>query len=171
MSAVVFEWAEAYIPLASIVKHPPFQFRSGLDAAAIRRYAAMTKAGKIAPPIVVALIGTAHYLLDGWHRMEAGALTLTADDQVWVRVAVMTHGQAMWFAATANDGHGVQLKAAARRKVFRAFIESGQHKLPRGDVMSYRAMGDALGQQHTTVRNWVKADFPRLFRKRLAEAS
>lgn len=36
--------------------------------------------------------------------------------------------------------------------------------------MSYRAMGDALGKPHTTIRSWVKADFPRLFHK-LAEGS
>jgi hypothetical protein len=143
-SAVAHEWAERYIPLASIIKHPPFQVRNGLNAAAVRRYAEMTKAGKVAPPIAVALIGPAHYLVDGWHRMEAGALTLTADDQVLVRIAEMTHKQAVWVAAQANEGHGVQLTRAEWRKVFGAFIKSGQHKLPRGVVMSYRAMGDAL---------------------------
>ena len=163
-SAGVHEWAERYIPLASIVKHPPFQMRKGLDASAIRRYAEMTAAGRVAPLIEVALIGSAHYLLSGWHRMEAGALTMTADDQVLVRIAAMTSNQALWHAAQANEDHGVQLKASERRRVFRAFIKSGQHKSPKGRLMSYREMGVALTKPHTTIRTWVQKDFPKLFR-------
>lgn len=158
------KWSEQYIPLASIIKHKPFQIRKSLDATAIRRYAEMTAAGRVAPPIEVALIGSAHYLLSGWHRMEAGALTTTADDQVLVRIAAMTSNQALWYSAQANEVHGVPLKASERRRQFSSFIKSGQHKLPKGRLMSYREMGVALAKPHTTIRNWVREDFPRLFR-------
>ena len=157
-------WTEAYIPLASIIKHPPFQIRKGLDASAVRRYAELTAAGRVAPLIEVALIGSAHYLLSGWHRMEAGALTTTADDQVLVRIAAMTSSQALWHAAQANEAHGVPLKTSERRRHFSAFIKSGKHKLAKGRLMSYREMGVALAKPHTTIRNWVREDFPRLFR-------
>lgn len=158
------KWSEQYIPLVSIIKHKPFQVRKGLDVAAIRRYAEMTAAGRVAPLIEVALIGTTHYLLSGWHRMEAGAMTMTPDDQVLVRIAAMTSNQALWYSAQANESHGVPLKASERRRFFGSFIKSGQHKLPKGRLMSYREMGVALAKPHTTIRNWVREDFPRLFR-------
>lgn len=162
-------WSETLIPLASIIKHRPFQIRKRLDAVAIRRYAEMTRAGRVAPPIRVALIDGAHYLLDGWHRMEAGALTTTATDEVLVLLAAMSRKEAIWVAAQANDDHGVQLKRAERRGLFGAFIKSGRHKKPKGGLMTYREMGIALAQPHTTIRNWVQKDFPRLFSSLQAE--
>jgi hypothetical protein len=156
-------WSEQYVPLAGIIKHRPFQIRKKLDAGAVRRYREMAAAGKVAPPIKIARIRRRHYLLDGWHRMEAGALT-TAGDDVLTLVADMTDKEARWVAAEANTGHGVPLKTGEIRGLFGAFIKSGQHKKPGGTLMSYREMGAALGKPHTTIRNWVKRDFPRLFR-------
>jgi hypothetical protein len=161
-TAVPISWDEQLVPLAAIIKHKPFQVRKALDKAAVRRYGEMTRAGKIAPPIKVALIRGSHYLLDGWHRMAAGALT-TAGADVLALVASMTDKQAMWEAANANTGHGVPLKAAEIRGLFRAFIRSGQHKKAKGQSMSYREMQAALGKPHTTLRNWVREDFPKLF--------
>lgn len=162
------EWAEKFVPLGAIIKHKPFQIRKRLDAGAIRRYREMTAAGMVAPPIKVALIRGGHYLLDGWHRMEAGALT-TAGDDVWALVAPMTDKQARWVAADANTGHGVPLKASEIRGLFGAFIRSGQHKKADGTLMSYRELGAALGKPHTTIRNWVERDFPALFRSLAAD--
>lgn len=163
-SAVGHNWVEQYVPLDSIIKHRPFQIRKKLDAIAVRRYGEMTRAGKVAPPITVGLVGGRHYLLDGWHRMAAGALTMDGDD-VLVLIAEMTDKQARWVAADANTGHGVPLKQSEMRGLMGAFIRSGQNKLVSGALMSYREMGEALGKPHTTIRNWVKRDFPRLFRK------
>lgn len=163
-TSVGYTWAEQYVPLDSIIKHRPFQIRKKLDAVAVRRYGEMTRAGKVAPPIKVGLIDGRRYLLDGWHRMEAGALTMDGDN-VLVLIADMTDKQARWVAADANTGHGVPLKPAEMRGLMGAFIKSGQNKLANGAPMSYREMGEALGKPHTTIRNWVKQDFPRLFRK------
>jgi hypothetical protein len=156
------QWAEDYVPLDAIIKHPPFQIRKKLDDGAVKRYRSRSQAGSVAPPIKVGLIDQAYYLLDGWHRMEAGALTM-AGDAVLASVAPMNHKQALWIAANANSDHGVPLKASEIRSQFRAFIKSGQHKKAKGALMSYREMGAALGKPHTTIRNWVEADFPRLF--------
>ena len=162
--AVAFSWEELYIPTAAIIKHKPFQVRKALDKSAIRRYGEMTRAGQIAPPIKVALVQGAYYLLDGWHRMEAGALT-TAGAEVLALVASMTANQAMWESAKANSLHGVQLKRSEIREVFRAFIRSGQHKKPKGLFMSYREIQAELGNPHTTIRTWIMKDFPILFEK------
>ena len=161
-------WDEQFVPIDAIIKHPPFQIRKALDKAAVRRYGEMTRAGQVAPPIKVALIRGSYYLLDGWHRMAAGAFT-TAGDDVLALVASMTDKQAMWEAANANTLHGVQLKTSEMRGLFRAFIRSGQHMQAKGQSMSYREMQAALGKPHTTLRNWVKADFPRLFERLRAD--
>lgn len=163
-------WAEEYVSLDAIIKHQPFQIRKRLDEGAVKRYRAMSLAGKDAPPIKLGLIGSSYYLLDGWHRMEAEAMRF-AGDAVLALVAVMTEKQALWIAADANIAHGVPLKRAELRDHFRAFIKSGQHKKARNDVMSYREMGEALGKPHTTIRNWVKEDFPRLFASLGAEGT
>jgi hypothetical protein len=155
-------WVDEYVPLDAIHKHQPFQVRTRLDARAVKQYRAMSQAGSAAPPIKLGLIGTTYYLLDGWHRMEAGAF-VRAGDSVLALVAPMTHKQAQWVAADANRIHGVKLKGSELRAVFRAFIKSGQHKKAKGELMSYREMGAELGRPHTTIRNWVRDDFPRLF--------
>lgn len=160
---LAISWEEQFVPLVAIIKHQPFQVRKALDKTAVRRYGEMTRAGKVAPPIKIAMIRGSHYLLDGWHRMAAGALT-TAGDDVLALVASMTDKQAMWEAANANTAHGVPLKPSEIRGLFGAFIRSGQHRKAKGVLMSYREMGDALGKPHTTIRNWVEADFPKLFR-------
>lgn len=167
-AALAISWEEQFVPLAAIIKHQPFQVRKALDKAAVRRYGEMTRAGKVAPPIKVALIRGSHFLLDGWHRMAAGALNIAGDD-VLALVASMTDKQAMWEAANANTAHGVPLKAAEMRGLFRAFIRSGQHRKARGQPMSYREMQAALGKPHTTLRNWVRADFPKLFERLRAD--
>lgn len=167
-AALTVSWDEQFVPIAGIIKHQPFQVRKSLDKAAVRRYGEMTRAGMVAPPIKVALVRGSHYLLDGWHRMAAGALT-TAGDDVLALVASMTDEQAMWAAANANTEHGVPYKASEIRGLFGAFIRSGQHRKSRGLLMSYREMGEAVGKPHTTIRNWVEKDFPRLFRSLRAD--
>jgi hypothetical protein len=161
------EWIEQAIPLASIIKHQPFQIRKKLDAKAVVRYRAMTRAGKVAPLIKVARIGDTYFLLDGWHRMEAGALTMDFAEpgSVLALVAVMGVNEARWVAADANTKHGVQLKPAELRGVLKAFINAGKHKKPRGALMSYRELAEEIGKGHTTIRGWVQKDFPKLFER------
>lgn len=161
------EWIEQSVPLVAIVKHQPFQIRKKLDASAVKRYAEMTRAGMTAPPIKLALIGDVHYLLDGWHRMAAGAMAVDFidTDSVVAHVAVMDEKEARWVAAHANTVHGVPLKTGEKRGLLGAFIKSGRHKKPRGAVMSYREMAAEIGKPHTTIRGWIQKDFPTLFKR------
>ena len=163
-------WVEEWLPLDSIIKHGPLQVRFKLNGAALSRYEAMTKAGSIPPPIKVGRVGAALYLVDGWHRLESGALQTSQgmgafDDErhhVLCLVATMTVDDLRWQAARSNLGHGVPIKTREMRKVFGAFIKAKQHhKAPRV-YMSYREMGAALGVGHTTLRTWTMKDFPRI---------
>lgn len=158
-------WSEEAVPLKDLIQHGPLQVRHKLDKSAVKRYSDMTKAGSSPPPIKVGKVGDKLYLVDGWHRLEAGAVERGFGfDTVMALVKVMTEDEVRWEAAKANLGHGVPLKARDYRNVFRAFIKAKQHHKGRGQFLSYREMAAALGVGviHTTVRNWTLKDFPRL---------
>jgi hypothetical protein len=161
-------WVEEYLPIAAIIKHGPLQVRSKLDAGAVSRYRSMAEAGKEAPPIKVGRVGDKLYLVDGWHRMEAGAITTSGNpwgaQEVLAHVADMSVDEVRWEAAKANMGHGVPLRTRELREVFKAFIKAKRHHLGKGKFMSYREMGAELGMGHTTLRNWTEREFPSLFR-------
>lgn len=167
------EWREEWVPRASIAKVEALQVRKRLDPAAVHRYAELTRAGQVLPPIKLARVATAAgpvlYLVDGWHRMEAGALQVmregfeqdTPGEQVLALVADMSEADARWEAAQANMAHGVPLKAAELRQVFRAFIKAGKHRRGRAGLLSYEDIGKAIGKPKSTIYRWMQADFPK----------
>jgi hypothetical protein len=160
-------WSEESVLLKDIIQHGPLQVRHRLDKAAVKRYSDMTKAGSSPPPIKVGKVGDKLYLVDGWHRLEAGAVEQGFGfDTVMALVKEMTEDEVRWEAAKANLGHGVPLKTREYRNVFRAFIRAKQHHKGRGRFLSYREMAAALGVGvgHTTLRNWTLTDFPSLAR-------
>lgn len=164
------EWREEWIPLGSIVRLEDLQVRQRLDPRAVHRYAERTTAGHLPPPIKVARVATSGgpvlYLVDGWHRMEAGALQHGGEfdnpGEVLALVADLSEADSRWEAAGANMDHGVPLKPSEYRAVLKAFIRAGKHKHKGGRLMSYREIGEAIGKPHTTIRNWILKDFPRL---------
>lgn len=164
-------WSEEWVPLAAVIKHQPLQARKALDKGAVRTYANKTKEGTTPPPIKLARCAGRLYLLDGWHRMAAGALQLQdgtdglgGERHVRAVVAAMHKDRMPWEAARANVSNGVQYKYGEYRAVFRAFIKSKQHHKGRGAFMSYREMAAALalGVSHVALYKWTKADFPKL---------
>lgn len=165
------EWREEWLPLDRIIRDEDFQVRAKLEPHAVNRYREQAAQGATFPPIKVARMPTgALVLVDGWHRLEAGALTTDhglEGQQVLAEVADMDEAQARWEAAKANLTHGEPLKPKAYREVFRAFIKAKRYVKPGGALMSYREMAAALGigKGHTTIRNWLEKDFPRLFRR------
>lgn len=156
------DWTPELVPVAEIIRHQPYQVRAELDPGAVRRYRDAMRAGCEFPPIKLAKINGCYLLVDGWHRLEAyeGSLPIAA------LVAEMTPAAARWEAAKANLNHGLPLKAAERREVFRAYIRAKRHVGPRGRLKSYREIGAEIGGiAHTSLYRWMKADFPRLFSK------
>ncbi|BAL96171.1 ParB N-terminal domain-containing protein [Rubrivivax gelatinosus] len=162
------EWREEWVPEASIIRHEPLQVRHKLDAGAVKRYRDMTAAGQVPPPIKVGRLPDGSlYLVDGWHRLEAGAVERLSSyeangDEVRALVADLTMSELRWQAASANLAHGVPLKTREYRGVFRAFIRAGKHKKTGRELMSYREIGAALGIGHTTIRQWMLRDFREL---------
>lgn len=171
-SAQAVSWAEEWVSPEDIIKHAPWQVRRNLDAAAVKKYRDMTKAGSTPPPIKLARVRGKLYLVDGWHRMEAGALQVTRGldgQEVLAEVAPMSDGEARWAAAQANLGHGVPLKAAELHAVFKAYIKAKQHLKPDGTLRSYRDMAPIIGKPHTTIRTWMLKYFPAVARQMAGE--
>ena len=120
------------------------------------------QAGAEFPPVTLAHIDGSLYLVDGWHRVAAAL----ANNQylIWASVSEMTFDEARWYAAKANTEHGLPLKAKELREVFRAFIETNRH-MQGQKLMPYREIAKRIGKGFSTIRNWIKADYPRLFEK------
>lgn len=173
------QWREEWVRMDTIIPHGPLQVRTKLDKKAVKQYQDWTKAGREPPPIRLGLVKGRMYLVDGWHRMEAGALVMrmgppqTGDDfslaigtqEVRALVADMSDRQVRWEAAKANMVHGVPLKPADYRNAFKAFIAAKEHIKANGEYMSLREMGAVFGKGHTTVYHWVHKFCPAILAK------
>jgi uncharacterized ParB-like nuclease family protein len=150
----------APIKLSQLVKEVSFQVRNKVNTATVKRYADLMKAGVNLSPIRVARVDGMLMLVDGWHRVAAheqlGKETALAE------IVECNRQQAQWMAAKANLTHGLQLKNAEYRNVFRAYISTRQHLKGRGGHKSYREIGVEIGKPYTTIRNWMLKDFPEI---------
>lgn len=151
------------LDIADIVTRSDWQVRAQIDPGIVRSYATVTRTGGTLPPIQVARINGALYLVDGWHRLEAAKLN--GEAFICAEVADMSEEEAQWAAARANLSHGLPLKPREVRTVFRAYVRSRQHRDGRR-FKSYReiAADHANRVGHTTIRNWMRQDFPSVFR-------
>jgi hypothetical protein len=164
-SAEPIQWAEQWLSPEQILRTETLQVRHKLDKGAICRYRDMTRAGKVPPLIKVAEVTegdtTRYYLVDGWHRWEAGALVTEGPAPaalVRALVAPMSMSEAAWVAAEANLGHGVPLKSTERVEVFKAFVRAGKHRNRQG-YLSYRDMAGILGYPSSTLQRWMHKHF------------
>lgn len=158
-------WEEQWVPLDAIIKHAPWQVRVKLDSSAVKRYADMTRAGSLPPPVKLGLVKGKLYLLDGWHRMAAGALQTNLGcegEEALAQVAKLDEKQARWVAAEANLSHGVQYQARDLHGVFKAFVKAKLHIGPDGSMLSYREIAPFIGKPHTTIRTWMLRYFPKI---------
>lgn len=148
------------VPIHDIFRDDTLQVRQRVDPRTIQKYAEAMRADAEFPPVTLAHIDGSLYLVDGWHRVAAAL----ANNQylIWADISEMTFDEARWYAAKANTEHGLPLKAKELREVFRAFIDTRQHVLPHG-LMPYRDIAKRIGKPFSTTRNWMKADYPRLF--------
>jgi len=112
------------------------------DPATIERYAAILDD---LPPIEVYQVGTRLLVTDGAHRVaaaqECGRTTLPA-----LLLTGRTEHEAWLAAITANQEHGLPLKAADRRKILSLLLDD-----PRLRKRSDRWLADLIGCSPTTV--------------------
>lgn len=153
----------ARLYINQLARDEAFQMRAKLDAGAVKRYEGVYRSGKAMPPVKVAQVDGVFILVDGWHRVAA--LERLGQTQVEAEVVDTSRDEALWMAAQANLEHGVPLKAKELREVFRAYVRSKRHVLPRGKFKSYRDIGAELGKPASTIYNWMSKDFPRVAAK------
>jgi len=153
------------LPLDRIVRDPDFQARVRIRDRDVKRYADVLKNGGAFEPIQVAKVGNVYILVDGWHRL----LAHEAREEPWIEAVIteMTRDDAKRAAALANIKNGVSLKYKDKRRVFQLFIQGKGHRLGRGRLKSYRQIASELGglANYTTIREWMRRDFPRIFRE------
>ncbi|RVN11146.1 hypothetical protein CN120_02335 [Sinorhizobium meliloti] len=148
------------IIIRRIRRDASYQVRRKLDQVTVKRYVGVFLAEKEMPPIKVALVNDVPHLVDGWHRLAA--LEQIGRTATRAMVIETTEREAKWLAASANMEHGLALKPGEVRAVFRAFVRARKHRNARGVLLSYREIGFELGKPHTTVRNWMMKDFPKV---------
>lgn len=147
------QWKEETLALDAITLREDFQLRAGgIDRQHVRKLLGMLQAGKPLPPVKVARIGKALYLVDGFHRYFAhedyGVSGIEAS------VARMSLEEARGEAMIANTTHGKALGRADKRKVWDAFAEAGRHLESPEVPKSSRVISAALNgmYSHETVR-------------------
>jgi hypothetical protein len=153
------------VPIARIVKAAELQVRSGVNAGTVRDYADKMRGGVVFPAVELAEVDGKLLLVDGWHRLAA--LERLERREAEALVTPMTMKDAIWAAARANLGHGRPLARGDHRRVFRAYVSAGQHRTKAGGFKTYREIAGELGagRAHTTIRNWMKKDFPGVARR------
>jgi hypothetical protein len=160
VSSNVQAWSSTKVKLSLITKDVALQVRNAIHSGAVKRYAELIRNGKVLRPIKLASVDDVLFLVDGWHRLEA--MESLGQEFADAEVIQANRQEAIWLAATANLEHGVQLKQSEFRNVFRAYIKSRQHLKGHRKVKSYREIGEELGKPHTTIRNWMLADYPEI---------
>ncbi len=153
-------------PSPMLIEHlavlPEMQVRAKTDPGTVKRYAQAMKAGATFPPLLVAEVGAALVLVDGFHRVAA-LQALRRREALAVVIPAASLKEARWLAGRANLEHGLQLKPSERRRVLAAYVGAGQHRRGR-EFKSYREIAaDVGGLPHSTVRNWIRKDFPSVF--------
>ena len=76
------------------------------------------------------------------------------------------HREAEWLAANGNTEHPSPLKAKEYRRIFQAFVGARKHHRADGSLKSYREIAAEIAgaRGYTTIRNWMRQDFPSVFR-------
>jgi hypothetical protein len=151
------------VVISDLVRDPAFQVRAGLDEGTVIRYSNVLASDTEAlPSIRVALVEGALVVVDGWHRLAAhDRRGLT---HIQAEIVEVTAREAQWLAASANLTHGLPLAKAEIRTALKALIKARKHIPKPGMLLSYRDLAVLLGGvvQHTTVRNWMVKDHPKI---------
>lgn len=154
------------IRIAALVLDAKFQFRAAIDPRKVEEYAIAYDLGADFRPVEVAMVNGAAVLVDGWHRIAA--LKKLGRNTVWATVEEMSEADALWRAAMANLGHGLNLKPAERNRALQAalaaYVRARRHLKGKGQAKSFREIAQELGGHvdFGTVRRWLYRFHPKV---------
>lgn len=151
------------VDLETIVVDDRWQVRGALDRATVKRYADSMNAGAVFPPVLLASLNGALILVSGFHRYHAAKLA--RQTALMAEVHQAKPEQLLWRAAAENLAHGLPMKPKDHRGAFRAYVQSGMHRLPNGKVKASRTIAEELNniRSHATILSWMRSDFPSVY--------
>lgn len=153
------------ILLSDIVVDGELQSRSTkLDGTQVKRYSIAMKQGDEFPPICLARINSALFVIDGFHRVAAAKLI--GKPKINAVVKKMTREEAKWEGGKENLQHGLPLRPKDKLPMFRAYIAArGHRRKRRGAFKTYREMAaDFHGHlAHSTILKWIKSYYPSIY--------
>lgn len=119
-------WKPERLLASTIIEDAAFQPRvDGVDPKHVKKLAAVEDAGEMLPPVDVARIGDALYLIDGFHRMAlwraAGAVAVEAN------VARMTRRDAFLHSLKVNTMHGLNYKSKDKAASLQRYCSERLH--------------------------------------------
>ncbi len=158
--------------LEDILVDTKYHCREGLKDHMVARYEAVYRAEmrdgieeSRMPPLEVALINVVCVLFDGFHRYRA-----MRNCGMLGAAVVVHHGRTYkelpYLAAQINLNHGIYMSNKDVRKIaFSSYVKSKSNRVGKG-YKSYReiALDFNLAYSHNTFRNWMKKDFPAVFK-------
>ncbi len=153
MTAKGKQWPERTLMIDEVHEHRDFQLRAdGVSLPHVNKLARQIEAGKELPPIKVAAIGEALYVVDGFHRLHA--YRKAKRHSLPAQVARMSRREALEEARLANTTHGKPLSRADKRRAWDDYIASGGHLDEDGKVKSSRVIEAELNGLYTreTIR-------------------
>lgn len=112
------------LPIASIRRDGGTQSRVGLDAAHVDELAAVLRAGGVLPPVDVYHDGTAYWLADGFHRVEAYAAA--GRDEVPATIHQGTRRVAVLHSVGANATHGLRRSNEDKRRAVGVLLHDAE---------------------------------------------
>jgi hypothetical protein len=152
------KWKHETLPIGDVRTNESLQMRvGGLDKRHVKVLEQAIRSREYFPPIKVAKIGKALYVIDGYHRLEAsndaGCSTITAE------VATMSLSAAKDFALLANTRHGKNLKPRDKALIFDTYVEREKHLDARGNVKPSRVIEAEINHvySHESIRRRLKA--------------
>lgn len=157
----------------AITADASFQVRAKIDGGKVHEYATAMRVGAAFPPLRLARINGALFLIDGWHRLEAHKrrVLLTKDreerrslEAIAATIEDMSEKDARFAAATANLKHGLPMKRREKGKVFALYMRQQRYRNAMGQLKSTRKIAEELGgiAAHTTIWTWIKRHYPRV---------
>lgn len=145
------------LPIDDVRVHPKFQLRAnGTDPAHVKKLEAVLRDGQELPPIRVARIGKALYLIGGHHRLEAHRRLR----RVTVRAEVtrMSLPEAQAAALLENTDHGKAMSRADKQAQWSRYVEEGHHLDASGCAKGSTTIERELGYMYSrpTIRKRLK---------------
>lgn len=153
------------LKIEALVREPRYQIRKKLDKGQVASLVSAYRQGALVPPVLVAQVGEALILVDGYHRVEA--LLCLDMEHVGAVIIQAEEKEARWLSAKANLTHGVRLKYREIFGAFQAYIKARKFIDENGELKSYRTIAVEMGgvRGYTTIREWMKKYHPAIFRR------